>query len=162
MCGRHGGSHLKDKDEEVGLLVGAAKLNGSLLDVLLELGDGVLQGGAGVVNLVDNQDVLADKIRVLDGAEVEPLGARDGVANGLLGALVGELLVQREADRLDGDVGASGRLEERAQDARGDVSSASDTVAGGQRGAASGGGGAAAAGGARTRSSSEAGSRRGS
>lgn len=120
-------TYVKDKNGKLGLL--ATKLLTGNLDVLLQLLDGVLERRAGVVDLVDNEDALADQVAHLaEGAEVEPLGARD-LGSRLLDHLVvagGEALVEGEADGLDGDVGAAGLLEERAEDARGDVATTAD------------------------------------
>ena len=119
---------MKHKDGKLGLLV-AAELRPRLLDVLLQLLDGVLEGGARVVDLVDNQHALADQVlHLAQRAHVQPLGARH-LGAGLLDfgvGRVGERLVQRQADGLDGDVGAAGLLEERAQDPRGHVAATAD------------------------------------
>lgn len=119
-------TYVQNKDGEVGLgLVSAHPLPRGL-NILLELLDGVLQGGAGIVNLVDDEDVLADE--VLHGAEgghVEPLGAGD-LGAGLLDLVVAERLVEGQTDGLDGDVGGAGLLEEGSQDAGGDVAAATD------------------------------------
>lgn len=119
---------MEDENGKLGLEV-AANLGPGLLDILLQLLDGVLEGGAGVVDLIDNQDALADQVgHLAQSGQVEPLGARDLGAGGLdIGIRLGaQGLVQREADGLDGDVGAAGLLEERAQDARGHVAAAAD------------------------------------
>lgn len=151
-----------DKDgqlgrREVGLLV-LGKLVELGLDVLLELGDGVAEGCARVVDLVlgvcrgssvcgpagrdggrregeegthDDEDAPADQGAVAEGREVEPLGADDLLAELLLhgeavaAVKLADLLVQRQADGLDGDVaalavGARDALEEGAEDARGE------------------------------------------
>lgn len=118
---------MEHKNRKLGLL--AAKLLTGKLDVFLELLDGVLERGAGVVDLVDNEDALADQVAHLaKGAEVEPLGAGDLCAGLLDDAVIarGEALVQRETDRLDGNVGAAGLLEERAEDTGGDVATTAD------------------------------------
>ena len=119
---------MENENGKLGLEV-APDLGAGLLDVLLQLLDGVLEGGARVVDLVDDQDALADQVRHLaQGGQVEPLGARDLGADGLDLDVdgLGQALVQGQADGLDGDVGAAGLLEERAQDARGHVAAAAD------------------------------------
>lgn len=126
-------THVQHEDAKFGGLVGAQPLPGGL-DVLLELLDGVLEGGPGVVDLVNDEDALADQVlHLAQGAQVEPLGAGDlcagdlGDAGGGVAALgLGEGLVEGEADGLDRDVGASGLLEEGAQDTGGDVAAAAD------------------------------------
>ncbi len=119
---------MEDENGKLGIEV-APDLGAGLLDVLLQLLDGVLEGGAGVVDLVDDQDALADQVRHLaQGGQVEPLGARDLGADGLNFHVdgFGQALIQRQADGLDGNVGAAGLLEERAQDAGGHVAAAAD------------------------------------
>jgi hypothetical protein len=119
---------VQDEDGKLGLEV-AAHLGAGLLNVLLQLLDGVLERGARVVDLVDDQHANADQVgHLAQRGQVEPLGARDLGAGRLdvrVGR-VGQLLVQRQADGLDGDVGAAGLLEERAQDPRGHVAAAAD------------------------------------
>lgn len=119
---------MKHKNSKLSLLI-HTKLGPHLLDILLELLDGVLERGPRVVHLVHDQDALPDQ--VLHGAqrrEVEPLGARDLVADLLddLVGRVGELLVQGQTDGLDRDVWAAGLLEEGAEDAGGDVAASAD------------------------------------
>ena len=111
-------THVENVDEEVGLLALTAKLLLGLLDVLLEFAHGILQSCAGVVNLVDNQDVLANQVGHLQRAQIEPLGAGHLGANGLLGITTTKILVERQTDSLDGDVGLAGALEERTGDPR--------------------------------------------
>lgn len=120
---------MEHKDAELGLL-GAANADPRLLDVLLQLLDRVLQRRTGVVHLVHDQDVLAHQVlHLAQGAEVEPLGAGDAGAGSLNHGRAGDLgegLVEREADGLDGDVGAAVALEEGAENAGGDVAAAAD------------------------------------
>ena len=121
---------MKHEDAELGLRgIGAHPLPRGL-DVLLQLLDGVLERGAGVVDLVDDEDVLADEVlHLAEGGHVKPLGAGDFGAGHLdLGGAgeLGKRLVEREADGLDGDVGAAVALEEGAQDAGGHVAAAAD------------------------------------
>lgn len=118
---------MENKDAKLGLgSIRSDPLAGKL-DVLLKLLDGILERRPGVVDLVHNQDSLADEVRHLaQGGEVEPLGAGDLCANLLDLGVVAQGLVQGEADGLDGDVGRAGALEERAQDSRGHVAAAAD------------------------------------
>lgn len=105
---------VQDEDGEGGLLAGAAELLGGRLDVLLELAHGVLERGARVVDLVDDQHVLADQVGHLERGQVQPLRARH-LGAGRLDLVAGaERLVERKADGLDGDVRAAGLLEEGA------------------------------------------------
>lgn len=110
----HSGSqtYVQNEDEEVGLLALTAELLLGNLDILLELAHGVLEGCAGVIDLVHDQNVLADQVGHLEGAHVEPLGAGDLGAGNLLGIAATEILVEGETDGLDGDVGVAGALEE--------------------------------------------------
>lgn len=82
------------------------------LDVLLQLADGILQRGAGIVDLIDDEDILSDEIGHLERAQVQPLRAGDFGAGDLLGVAAAEVFVQGEADGLDGDVGLAGAFEE--------------------------------------------------
>lgn len=119
-------TYVENKDAELSLgSIGAEPL-ASLLDILLQLLDGILEGRPGIVDLVHDQDTLADEVlHLAQGGEIEPLSTGDLGAD-LLDLAVAEGLVQREADGLDGDVGRSGLLEERAQDTSRDVATTAD------------------------------------
>jgi len=105
-------TYVQHVNEEVGLLALTAKLLPSQLHVLLQLTHGVFQGRAGVVNLVDDEDVLADQVGHLERAQVEPLCTGDLGSRDLLGIITAEVFVEGQADSLDGDVGLTGALEE--------------------------------------------------
>lgn len=107
-------TYVQNVNEEVGLLALTAKLLLSQVHILLQLTHGVLQGGAGVVNLIDDEDVLADQVGHLERAQVEPLCTGDLGAGYLLGIVAAEVLVEGQTDGLDGDVGVTGALEERS------------------------------------------------
>lgn len=100
---------MQHEDAEARLLALAAELLLRLDDVLLELFDGVLERGSRVIDLVNDEDVLADQVRHLEGGEVEPLCAGDFRA-GLLDGVGAEGFVEGETDGLDGDVGGAGLL----------------------------------------------------
>lgn len=123
---------MQHKDAKLGLGVLAleAQLLPGGLDVLLQLLDGVLEGGAGVVDLVDDEDLLAyEVLHLAEAGQVQPLGACDLLARLLDDAVAvgaAEGLVEGEADGLDGDVGAPWLLEEGPQDAGGHVAAAAD------------------------------------
>lgn len=121
---------MEDKDSKLGLLnqLWLSRLSSLLLDVLDQFLDGILERSSGIIDLVDNQDVLAQEVGVAQRGKVQPLGARDLSTRHLLWAswLGGKSLVERETDGLDGDVGRPGLLEERAENARGDVAAAAD------------------------------------
>jgi hypothetical protein len=51
---------VQDEDGESGLLSGAPELLGGSIDILLQLADGVLESCACVVDLVNDENVLAD------------------------------------------------------------------------------------------------------
>lgn len=79
---------MEDKDAELGLGGIATHTQTGGLDVLLELLDGVLQRGSGVIDLIDDQNALADKVlHLTQGGHVEPLGAGD-LGAGLLDLVV--------------------------------------------------------------------------
>lgn len=104
---------MKDKDTDLGLgdlLALGAELLGLELEILGQLTDSIGEGAAGVVDLVDNEDVAADE-GGFGRVKVEPLGLDDlrlGGDRGLVVLVVGlpdlEILVEGEADGLDGDV----------------------------------------------------------
>jgi len=104
---------VQDEDEEVSLLALTTKLLLRQLDILLQFTDSVFQGGTGVIDLVDNQNVLADQVGHLEGAHVQPLSTGDLGTGDFLGITAAEVLVQRETDGLDGNVGVTGALKER-------------------------------------------------
>lgn len=105
---------MKYKDEEVGLLSLTAELLLSHLHVLLQLTDRIFQGCPGVIDLVHNEDVLANKIGHLERAEVEPLSPGHLGSGNLFGVTTSQVLIERQADSLNGNVGLAGTLEERA------------------------------------------------
>jgi len=84
----------------------------------LELAHGILECGARIVNLVDNENIFADEVRHFERGEVEPLGASYFFAGDLdLGVCVGaraEFFVERETDGLNGDVRIAVAFEEGA------------------------------------------------
>lgn len=102
---------MQHEDAKARLLALTAELLLRLDDVLLELLDGVLERGSRVIDLVNDEDVLADQVRHLEGGEVEPLCAGDFRA-GLLDGVGAEGFVEGETDGLDGDVGGAGLLQE--------------------------------------------------
>lgn len=118
----------KDAELCLGVLALEPQLLPGGLDVLLQLLDGVLEGGAGVVDLVDDEDLLAyEVLHLAEAGQVEPLGAGDRLPRLLDDAVAAaEGLVERQADGLDGDVGAARLLEEGPQDAGGHVAPAAD------------------------------------
>lgn len=103
---------MQNKDEKVGLLALTTELLLRKLNILLQLANGIFQGSAGVVNLVDDEDVLADQVGHLEGAQVEPLSTGDLGTGDLFGITAAEVLVEGQTDGLDGDVGVTGALEE--------------------------------------------------
>lgn len=117
---------MQDKDKKIGLLALATKRLLRDLDILLQLADGILERSAGIINLVDDENVLSNEVGHLEGTQIQPLGAGDLGTRDLFGVTTAQVLVQRQADSLDGDVGIAGPLEEGSQDARGDVASAAD------------------------------------
>lgn len=104
------------KDAEFGLALHAKLLPGSL-DVLLQLLDGVFEGGSCVIDLVDDEDLLADQVlHLAQAGEVQPLCPSHNLAR-LLDNIVGsQLLVQGKTNGLDRNVGVAGFLEEGAED----------------------------------------------
>lgn len=105
---------MKDKDEEVCLLSLTAELLLSHLQVLLQLTDCILQGCPGVIDLVDNEDVLANKIGHLERAKIEPLCPGHLGSGNLFGVATTQVLIERQTDSLNGNVGLAGTLKEGA------------------------------------------------
>lgn len=78
---------MQDKDVEVGGFVLTTELLRGLLHILRQLLHSVLERCPGIIDLINDQDVLADQVRLVDGGEIEPLGAGDLGAGGLLGVV---------------------------------------------------------------------------
>lgn len=78
---------MKDKDVEV-CLFGGAQFLGLSLNILAQLLDGVLQCSPGIVDLIYNENILSDQVRVLQRREVEPLSPGDLGAGLLLGTIL--------------------------------------------------------------------------
>lgn len=117
----------KDAKLRLGQVLATTHSLTSSLNILLELLDGVFKSGSGIIDLVDNEDALANQVlHLTQGSEVEPLGTGDLFANLLNLGILAERLVQRQADSLNGDIGRAGLLEERSQDTGGDVAAAAD------------------------------------
>lgn len=127
MRGNTGATYVQNKDAELGLgLVSPQALAGEL-DVLLELLDGVLEGSAGIVDLIDDEDALADQVlHLAQGAEIKPLSAGNLSTQSLHLAVVAQGLVERQTDGLDGDVGRAGLLEEGSKDTSGNIATTAD------------------------------------
>lgn len=104
---------MQNKDKEVGLLALPTKLLLRQLDILLELTDGILERRPRVVDLIDDEDVLANQVGHLQRAHIQPLCAGDLGTGDFLGVAATEVLVERQADGLDGDVRIAGALQER-------------------------------------------------
>lgn len=119
---------MEHKDAELGLgsrSTGTHALTGNL-DILLKLLDSVLESRSGVVNLVNDEDSLADKVlHLAQGSKVEPLSPGN-LSTRSLNLVVTERLVERQADGLDGDVGRTGLLEEGSEDSSRDVATTAD------------------------------------
>lgn len=104
---------VEDEDAEFGLLLHAQLLPGRL-DILFQLLHGILESSACIIDLVNDQDALADQVfHAAQAAQVQPLRTCDLVANLLygtggggaaLGVDLGQLLVQGQANGLNGDV----------------------------------------------------------
>ena len=125
---------MKNKDAELsGLSLISNSLTGGL-DVLLQLLDSIFQCGAGVINLVDNENLLSNQIlHAAQRTKVEPLGSGHTGARDLdfsrtvwLHAVGGQCFVQRKPDGLDWDIGAAGFLKECAQNPCGHVATPPD------------------------------------
>lgn len=108
-------TYVEDEDREGGLLALATKLLLRLLDILLQLTNGILKRCPGVVDLIDDQDVLSNQVGHLQGAQIEPLRASDLGTGSLFGIVTAaQILIQRETNSLDGDVRLASALQERS------------------------------------------------
>jgi hypothetical protein len=105
-------TYVENIDEKVSLLALTTELLLRLLNILLELAHGILKSCPGVIDLIDDQDVLANQVGHLERAQVQPLSAGDLGAGDLLGITAAVILVEGQTDSLDGDVGVTGTLEE--------------------------------------------------
>jgi hypothetical protein len=105
-------TYVQNEDEEVGLLALATELLLGKLDILLQLAHGVLQSCTGVIDLINDKNVLADQVGHLEGAHVKPLCAGDLGAGNLFGIATTKILVEGETDGLNGNVGVAGALKE--------------------------------------------------
>lgn len=118
---------VNDKDGESGGGKRSALLLGQVGDgsshILEELRVGILERGSRVIDLVNDEHVLAKKttgvlalldlagtLVAADSLGVEPLGSDDLVTNLTLGS-TRDLFVEAEADSLDGDVAELGGVE---------------------------------------------------
>lgn len=118
---------MQDKDAKLGLGTISTHLLTGGFDVFLQFADGVFEGGAGVVDLVDDEDAFADEVfHGAEGAEIEPLGARHLGANLLHFFAAAEGLVEGEADGLDRNVGGPRLFEKGAEDAGRDIAATAD------------------------------------
>lgn len=106
---------MQNEDKEVSLqvllFVPKRELILGFLNIVLELLHGVLEGCAGIIDLVDDKNVLANQVGHR-GVHVEPLQASDLGAGDLLDAVCAQLLVEGQTDGLDRDVRLTRSLEE--------------------------------------------------
>lgn len=95
---------MKYKDIEI-CLFGPTKFFGLNLNIFTQFLYSVLQCSPGVVNLIDNENVLADQISVFQRGKIEPLGSGDFCARFLLRAIFRDkFLVQGQPDGLDRNI----------------------------------------------------------
>jgi hypothetical protein len=105
-----------------------ASLSGLLVDILNQLLDGILKGGSGVIDLINDENVLAQKVGVAQGGEVQPLSSGNLGAWDFFWTAWGsfEGFVERKTDGLNWDVWRSGLLKERTKDTSWDISTTAD------------------------------------
>lgn len=124
---------MQNEDRECSLSLNPQPLSRGL-DILLKLLNGILKRRPGIIHLIHDQYPLPDQVRHLSQTrQVQPLCPRH-LCSWLLnisrcrGSRCSrrQLLVERQPDGLDGDVGGSGALEEGAQHARGHVATTAD------------------------------------
>lgn len=107
-------TYVKHKHKEVGFLPLPTQLLLGVVHILLQLAHCIFQRRPGVIDLVDNQDVLANQVVHLQRAQVQPLRARDLGPRHFFGVAAAQVFVQRETNRLDGDVGLPRTFQERS------------------------------------------------
>lgn len=105
---------MNNVDEEVCLLAFTAELLLRNLDILLELADGIFEGRTGIVNFVNNENVLANEVGHFQRAKVQPLCAGNLGSGDFFGVTATQVLVKRQTDGLNGNVRLAGALQERA------------------------------------------------
>lgn len=105
-------THMQNKDGERSLLSFPTQLFLCKLYILLKLTDSILEGRPGVVDLINDQDVLANQIRHLEGAKIQPLRACNLCSRHFLRVTATQVLIERESDGLNRDVGVTRTLKE--------------------------------------------------
>lgn len=105
---------MQNEDKEVSLLALTTKLLLSNLNILLKLTHSVLQSCTGIIDLIDNENVLANQVGHLERAHIQPLCAGDLGTGDLLGITTTQVFIEGETNSLNGDVGVTGALEEGA------------------------------------------------
>lgn len=88
-------TYVEHKDEEVGLLALTTQLLLCCLDVLLKFPDCIFQRRPGVVDLVHDENVLADQGVHLQRAKVQPLCASDLCTWNFFGVAATQVFVKR-------------------------------------------------------------------
>lgn len=82
------------------------------LDILHQLAHSIFQRSPRIIDLIDNQDILANQIGHFQRTQIQPLRAGDFGPRDFLGIAAAEVFIERQADGLDGDVGFAGAFEE--------------------------------------------------
>lgn len=117
---------MKHEDRKSSLLALTAQLLLCNLNILLQLANSILERCTGVVDLIDDQDVLANQVRHLERAEIEPLGTCDVGGGGLDIGVGAQVLVEGETDGLDRNVGVARLAKEGSEDTGWDVTATAD------------------------------------
>lgn len=84
--------------------------------VLFQFPDSIFKSRTGVVHLVHDENVLADQVGHLQRAQIQPLRPRNLGSGDLLGVIEAEILVERQTNRLNRNVGLTRALQEGARE----------------------------------------------
>lgn len=83
------------------------------LHILLQLPNRIFKGRPSIIDLINNENILANQIGHFETTQIEPLRSGDFCAGDFFGVVgAAEVFVEGESDGLDGDVGLVGAFEE--------------------------------------------------
>lgn len=128
-------TYVQNEDREDSLLPLASQLLSGKLDILLQFLDGIFQCRPGIIDLIYDQDALADQVlHLAQTRQIQPLCPRDlgtellDIAGSICAGSVGgrKRFVERQANGLDRDVGRAWLLEEGPQNSSRHISTTTD------------------------------------
>lgn len=86
---------MENEYKEACLLALSSKLLLGQLYIFLELANRIFQSGPGIVNLVDDENVLANQVGHLQRAKIQPLSPGNLSSRDFFGVTATEVLVER-------------------------------------------------------------------